>query len=272
MRYQIYNPSTVTFESFETLDTAIARRNELRAVAEGMFPYTFVAPAECSMLSDWQIADAFFAQKTGEQPLDFANAARIALGGVDHPTYTDSVYNLTTQEPWARTFAYSRDDKLFHIKVRNGAVTDWYEYQSAYGGVTREWVAFDLQSGAPIEYYDFNAPTLTKTNVATGEVTAAWTMGETPPQDFLDRVPVSVNRAKIFAYSTKTYGDIIEYQEEFDGSSTTAEVRNALTVVEAAGYAHAEEQRRLTKEQIVVLEEIENPDGTTSTRNIDTTV
>jgi hypothetical protein len=221
------------------------------------------------MLSDWQVADAFFAQKTGEQPLDFSNAARVALGGLDHPAYTHSVYNLTTQEAWARTFAYVREDKLFHIKVRNGVVTDWYEYQSAYGGEVREWVAFDLQSGAPIEYYDFNAPTLTKTNIATGEVTAAWTMGETPPQEFLSRVPSSVDQTKIFAYSTKTYGDIIEYQEAFNAANTTAEVRTALAAVEVAGQAHAEEQRNLTLEQVVVLAEKENPDGTFTTVNID---
>lgn len=271
MKYQIYNPSTVSFEYFTELSTAVTRRDELRATVVDA-PYAFVNPPECSMLSDWQVADAFFAQKTGEQPLDFSNAARVALGGVDHPAYTHSVYNLTTQEHWARTFAYVREDELFHIKVRNGVVTDWYQYQGEVGGVKREWVAFDLQSGAPIEYYDFNAPTLTKTNIATGEVTAAWTMGETPPQEFLSRVPSSVDQTKIFAYSAKTYGDIIEYQEVFNAANTTTEVRTALTAGEAAGQAHVKEQRRLTVEQIVVLEVVENADGTTTVTNIDGTL
>jgi hypothetical protein len=270
MRFKIFNPSTVEYETFEYIEDAKARRDELHLfVSEQLFPYPTYVPPECSMVDAWQAAEEFYAQKTGGATVNFSDAAAVAFGASTSTFYNHSVYNLTTQAHWSRTFGYFRDDSLFHIKVQDGVVTDWYQHQGEFDGVKREWVAFDLQSGAPIEYYDFTAPTLTKTNVATGDVTAEWVMGETPPTDFLSRVPSTIDTLTIFAYSSKTYGDIIEYREPYNEATTSKPVRTALAVLETARRTHVDEQRSLTEAQIVVLAEKDNADGTYSTSTID---
>jgi hypothetical protein len=126
------------------------------------------------------------------------------------------VFNTTTGERWSNTFAYVDDSgKIFHIKVHNSQVTDWYVQKGEIDGQVYEWVAFDLSTGQPIEVYEQTSPgTLQKRNLTDSTAATVDThfmpLSEMPSQ-VIEAVGDLPYKETITAYSEKTYGLIVEY-------------------------------------------------------------
>lgn len=141
--------------------------------------------------------------------------------------YTHSVYNLDAPGIWSRTFAYQHNNSLWHIKVRNGAVTDWYIRLGTLNGVQHEWVSFDLNTGAPIEVYDLNndgnpetgirlTGVLRKTSLIDPDAPAVITTFasyDEIPSEYKTALSSWPNKDRIISWANKSYGRIVEYGE-----------------------------------------------------------
>lgn len=182
---------------------------------------------ELQVLDDWVVAFDFYRDKLGLPAVSRDQAVQDLHDGFGSPQvqYNHSIYNLTTGGHWSHTFAYTHDGELFHAKVRNGAVTEWYKSgpDLEVAGEPVAWLAMDLQTGAPIEYYrsrpgDVDSTSLMeKFETATGQLstsTVHGVMGDLAlPADFESDLAAQQfqRRAYVFGYATKSYGRIVEY-------------------------------------------------------------
>ena len=213
--FKVFNPLTGLHE--DAADAAAARslQEELVAASSAHFLATPMIPGryrfDPAWAADFDLAFAFYCAKHDVPVTD-----ALAQGGSLPLLPAHSVYNTTTDQRWSNTFAYmTASGKMRHIKVHDAQITDWYEHQGQVGEQTYEWVAFDLESGEPIEVYEFSAPrTLTKRNLIDPSLETVSTtflpLSEMP--EFVQLAVQSLpHKETIDAYSEKSYGLIVEY-------------------------------------------------------------
>lgn len=189
---------------------------------------------ELEFFDDWYAAYSFACSQLGT-PMDSREAAyeNIVQGfGSYHTRYNHSIFNITEQCHWSHTFVYHIDGgvnevkldestgRTFHIKVRNTEVAEWYE---RIKDGTKEWVALDLVTAQPLEYYLVDlgpvegTTIMQKFNSATDELATVTTHGQPGklvlPEDFIQGLDQANFEHKpcIFGYATKSYGKIVEY-------------------------------------------------------------
>jgi hypothetical protein len=196
---------------------------------------------EATLIDDWYVAYVFYSAAVGVIPdtKDIALANMLAGFGTYGVTYNHSIFNVTTGEHWSHTFAYGVAEEfdpvedpdnqfggtVYHIKVRDGAVAEWYKHYGAlkHNGISVDWVALDLVSGTPIEYYQSVAGDIPSTTVmnkfdastqtlATSTIHGAAGVLEIPAQFAQSLIASGFEHTdKIFGYATKSYGQIVEY-------------------------------------------------------------
>lgn len=129
--------------------------------------------------------------------------------GVPKCGYIYSVYNATTKQKTGEVF-YGGD---YYVKVFNGVVIEWYELNYDLNGTIREFVSFET-GDTPIDYYLPTSPQLcSKYDAVTDEfiVTVNYANYADIPED---KKPLLVDfdqNDRIFTYSDKSYGFVVEY-------------------------------------------------------------
>ena len=186
---------------------------------------------ELTLFEDWYTAYVFASNQLGT-PIDTTEQAyeNVSLGfGTYHTKYNHSIFNITEQCHWSHTFVYHMDGgrnsenetgRTFHVKVRNGAVVEWYERIRDF---ETEWTALDLVTGQPIEYYKViegeveGTTVMQKFNVSDDSLATSTTHGQPGllaiPEDFEQGLTEAgfEHRDCVFGYATKSYGKIVEY-------------------------------------------------------------
>jgi hypothetical protein len=189
---------------------------------------------ELEFFDDWYEAYVFASNQLGT-PIDGKETAyeNVSLGfGTYHTRYNHSIFNITEQCHWSHTFIYEIDGgvhevkedasigRTFHVKVRNGAVAEWYE---RIKDGTKEWVAYDLATSQAMEYYivdlgsEEGTTIMQKFNSGTDELATVTTHGQPGklnlPEDFIQGLEQAdfEHSSCIFGYATKSYGKIVEY-------------------------------------------------------------
>jgi len=261
--FQIFNPFTVSTVAFATVDEATYFAATLREQINREASMTPVFDVTQIMLADWYVAYQFYCAKFAQEPISFGEAGAFVASGANPLFNNHSVFNLTTNARWSRTFGYFANDKLFHIKVKDGVVTDWYQHQASCDGIEYEWVAFDLATGAPIEYYEKVGANLVKHDAATGEVIVQTNFIAGPdelPQAFKDSLTGFAHLPTVFAWAHKSYGDIVEFKESVENDATliTADVQPRYQSFIEQSKLLAQENAKLKLEQIVILQGVES--------------
>ena len=217
----------------EVLEAAITAHGGPQFVS-GLLAFHTASLVECVNLQvadDWYLAYTFCCSKTGA-PCDTKAAAleNMAHGfgnyGVE---YNHSIFNVNTGGHWSHTFAYTvienGEQVIYHIKVRQGEVVEWYKSSPslAHNGEPVEWVSLDLSSGQTFEFYkrvQTETPGVTrmeKFNASNNELATVTTHGPFGglelPEDFQSLLAAAGFRhgATVFGYATKSYGRIVEY-------------------------------------------------------------
>jgi hypothetical protein len=215
LMFKIFNPLTGMYADAENETSAKDLWANTVAMTAAHFTSVPVVQGRYRYDPDWaadfDTAYAFYCTKH-----EIAVTDVLASMGLSTLTYAHSVFNTTTGERWSNTFAYVDDSgKIFHIKVHNSQVTDWYVQKGEIDGQVYEWVAFDLSTGQPIEVYEQTSPgTLQKRNLADSTAATVEThfmpLSEMPSQ-VIEAVADLPYKETITAYSEKTYGLIVEY-------------------------------------------------------------
>lgn len=195
---------------------------------------------ELALFDDWYVAYRFACEKQG---LSF-DSKEVALENLSQGfgnyglIYNHSIFNITTQGNWSHTFHYNVRDEFdpigdpnnefggmaYHVKVREGVACEWYKHCPTLklNDLPVKWLALDLVTGQPIEYYleerlSELSLTVTKYDVNTHELmtTTNHHFGGNIelPADF-DSALTALNfahRSRIFGFAEKSYGKIVEY-------------------------------------------------------------
>jgi hypothetical protein len=188
--------------------------------------------AENALFDDWYTSYLFMCAKQNKTPDPKETARQNMAQGLDTygVMYTHSIFNITTQGHWSHTFQYDVAEELggmtYHVKVRDGAAAEWYKHSDTLmlGDIPVKWLALDLATGAPIEYYfegatdDENIIRVEKYDAVTHELltstTHDHTVTPTLPADFsASLVELGFDQIEhIFGFAEKSYGKIVEYK------------------------------------------------------------
>lgn len=247
MKYGVFNPKTGTHSFTENKAAAKVWHNFKVSQWVEENSKEFVVKGQYLYINGWMeyfyCAYTFMCGKLGIPAVaidDIQDTDALNL------FYTHTVYNLDAPGIWSRTFAYYRNDSLWHIKVRNGEVTDWYIRLGKVNEVQHEWVSFDLNTGDPIEVYDldngsivhgrvtdhianasFNVDivanrwvvmtgVLTKTSLIDPDAPAVITTFasyDEIPSEYKTELSSWSDKDTIISWANKSYGRIVEYKE-----------------------------------------------------------
>lgn len=219
--FKIFNPITGTYG--DTLDEP-ALLSEWSSIVNALKQQLIVTPNipgrykyVDSWAADYDIAWSFYCSKNNIEPYDpLATVANNSLP----LTASHSVYNITTGTNRSNTFLYfDANYNMWHIKVLDGIVTDWYCYMAAINGITYEWIAYDTISGTPIEVYErVDDITLVKRNLINPDTPTVITKLvplSNMPTEIQEAVVDLPYKDTIYAYSYKEYGLIVEYHPPY---------------------------------------------------------
>lgn len=196
IKYQVFNPIDGAYTQVDTLDAATALRDTFK-----------------TNYLDFQNVGKVFSEYVYEEHTQDKNVATEFIAvkqGISEVGYLYSTYNATTKQISSRV--YTAENYL--IKVSGGAVTEWYERDGTYQGAQHLFVALDVVTDAPIEYYDY-VDGVTKKYLLDGTfvvdtVSCAY---DTLSND--QKLSLADFRFKtmVYTYSNKTYGEVYEFRE-----------------------------------------------------------
>lgn len=134
--------------------------------------------------------------------------------GISDVNYAYSVFNVDTQKLISRVYVASDESTKYLVKVANSSITELYISNAECNGATRFYVALDLDTEQPIEYYDLVDGIVTKYSL-TGEplVTTISCSFNQLPEDKQILLGNFSAKNKINSYSQKSYGFCIEFSE-----------------------------------------------------------
>lgn len=194
IQYPVFNPATGLYTVCATLDEAIAQRDVIKQeylVFQNQ-GQTFIDASFQD--TDRAIANEFIAIKDG-------------TAGV---SYIYSVYNSTIKQVISRVFATPE----YFIKVSDGAVTEWYEIDGSIDGAQHAFVALDLVTDAPIEYYDYEDGVLKKYALDGTFIVATEPCSyDTLSPEYQAALDGFAFKNAVFMVSNKTYGLVFEFNE-----------------------------------------------------------
>lgn len=217
--FKVFNPLTGIYS--EELEESAAKKLWITLIQEvtnsfqikpsivGRFAY------KTEWANNFDIAWKFYCEKLNIEYYD--------LLAIEKPSYpklcaSHSVFNTETRTKRSDTFMYLDDmQRMRHIKVHDGIVTDWYCYQYVLDDKLFEWVSFDTKTGTPIEVYERqDEVTLVKRNLNNPDapkVTTKLMPFSQMPIEVQEAVGDFEHKDSIYAYSYKDYGLIVEYYD-----------------------------------------------------------
>ena len=245
MKYGVFNPKIGQYTFTENKEKGIGIRDEfVNAWVEENYK-EYIVKGQYLFIDGWMAyfycAYTFMCSKLGIHPLAIEDIEDTDALNI---FYTHSVHNLDVDGIWSRTFGYIHDGHLWHIKVRNGEVTDWYIRLGKLNGVQHEWISFNLNTGLPIEIYDLEndgkpesgsrlTGVLTKTNLldpAAPAVITTFASYDEIPSEYKNALIFWPDKNRIISWANKSYGRIVEYKENIykDRSEWPQNMKDAM--------------------------------------------
>lgn len=252
--YKVFNPLMGVHEEFPNMQEAEIRKEAIckeylkhhtpkSVQVEGSYIFNR------SFREDYVIAYNFMQKKLGDSNL-YVLDDKTCLPMTNLFGYRHSIFNITENKLWARTFSYEHAGSIWHIKVKDKQVIDWYKNTASY----YDWMSFDLDTNLPLEQYEkYSENVMVKKNLVYKDVNPVYTnfvADNNPlPKNILAVIPDTINPLLVFAWASKDYGDIIEFDE------------NSNIYVNESDYpqwAIDENKKLLQKEIEKVIEEAKN--------------
>jgi len=273
--FKVFNPITGQHTDAVTIEQARVIRDAF--VADWVKGYCVIPTVKGAYLyvdgwlSDFYLAYTFMCSKLDKTPVAFDSITDPDSLGLEQ---NHAIYNLTTHGVWSRTFRYNTEDgALWHIKVHDGSVTDWYKAESEVNGVHHAWVTFDLTTGEPLEVYDNEAVNVLKKTILNDPdaptVTTTFVTFDGLPDGYKSVLADWPQRDAIFSWSNRFYGQIVEYVENrfVDPSTWPADMMAQNAALRAAA-AQAAEEKGKELATVVLVNTTDSGDTTWTPVNI----